>query len=112
MIKKSNRTNKIYFSPLGKALEKQKAAIEDQEKSRIKAIEKNTSLNLMKLLKMILVSIEIVKRSLMLEKKKLTLIKLFITSNLNEKFQQSLRIIKCLKNGDVKPQEIKNSSKV
>ena len=48
----------------------------------------------------------------MLEKIKLTLIKLFITSNLNEKFQQSLKIIKCLKNGDVKPQEIKNSSKV
>ena len=63
MIKKSNRTNKIYFSPLGKALEKQKAAIEDQDKSRIKAIEKNTSSNLMKLLKMILVSIEIVKRT-------------------------------------------------
>ena len=40
MIKKSNRTNKIYFSPLGKALEKQKAATEDQDKNRIKAIEK------------------------------------------------------------------------
>ena len=48
----------------------------------------------------------------MLEKIKLTLIKLFITSNLNEKFQKSLEIIKCLKNGDVKPQEVENSSKV
>ena len=48
----------------------------------------------------------------MLEKIKLTLIKFFIASNLNEKFQKSLKIIKCLKNGDVKPQEVKKSSKV
>ena len=48
----------------------------------------------------------------MLEKIKLTLIKLFLTSNLNEKFQKSLKIIKCLMNGDVKPQEVKQSSKV
>ena len=48
----------------------------------------------------------------MLEKIKLTLIKLFITSNLNEKFQKSLEIIKCLKTGDVKPQALKKSSKV
>ena len=37
---KEEQNKQIYFSPLGKALEKQKAATEDQDKNRIKAIEK------------------------------------------------------------------------